>query len=93
MKTATGLIAWFLRINGVRAVTLPNKRIYALPGSETDADLFLHEAVHIEQIDRDGPVLWTIKVCWYLVRYGYKDSPYEVEARNNQHSPVPIHLS
>jgi hypothetical protein len=24
---------------------------------------------------------WTVRVFWYLLRYGYKNSPYEEEAR------------
>jgi hypothetical protein len=26
-------------------------------------------------------VMWTVKVFYYLLRYGYIHSPYEVEAR------------
>ena len=40
-----------------------------------------HEAVHVAQIERDGAVKWTIKILYYLVRYGYINSPYEIEAR------------
>jgi hypothetical protein len=37
--------------------------------------------VHCEQIERDGAIKWTVKIFWYLLRYGYINSPYEVEAR------------
>jgi hypothetical protein len=30
---------------------------------------------------RDGKVLYTIKYGYWLLRYGYKMNPYEVEAR------------
>ena len=43
--------------------------------------LAAHEAVHCEQIERDGAVKWTIKILYYLARYGYLKSPYEIEAR------------
>lgn len=85
MKTATGLIAWFLRINKVKGITMPWQSIYALPGYEQDTELLRHEMVHIEQIERDGAFVWTVKVFWYLLRYGYKSdrNPYESEARNH----------
>jgi hypothetical protein len=36
---------------------------------------------HLEQMRRDGKVLYTIKYTWWMLRYGYKMNPYEVEAR------------
>lgn len=43
--------------------------------------LFKHENTHIEQVKRDGKFKFLIKYIWYLLRYGYKNNPYEVEAR------------
>lgn len=40
-----------------------------------------HEWVHIDQVRRDGILLMPLKYLYYLIRYGYKDNPYEVEAR------------
>ena len=77
MTTAPYIIAWFLRLNHVRAITMPWKTIYCLPGNEGDAALYWHEQTHIKQIERDGAVWWVCKICWYLLRYGYKKSPYE----------------
>jgi len=82
MKTATGLILWFLQFSGALALTAPWKVIYCRPGEEGNIPLFTHECVHIQQIERDGAILFTLKVLWYLLRYGYANSPYEVEARN-----------
>jgi hypothetical protein len=81
VKTATGLILWFLLKSGALAVTMPWKTIYCRPGCEGYLDLLAHEQVHVKQIERDGPWLWAIKIFWYLLRYGYKNSPYEIEAR------------
>ena len=81
MKTATGLILLFLKLSGAWALTMPWKIVYCLPEQQNNAALWAHEKVHLEQIKRDGAVLWTLKVFWYLLRYGYKDSPYEIEAR------------
>ena len=81
MHPAAGVIALFLRLTGAWAVTMPWKTVYCLPQYQNNADLWAHEMVHIKQIERDGAVLWTLKVFWYLLRYGYKNSPYEIEAR------------
>lgn len=83
MKPATGLILLFLRISGAWAVTMPWKVIYARPEHVDDPKLLTHEKVHIQQIERDGVVTWAFKVLWYLVRYGYRNSPYEIEARRD----------
>ena len=81
MKTASGLILWFLKSNKVLAVTAPWSIVYCTPGSENDVTLLAHETVHLKQIEQEGPIVWTIKVFWYLLRYGYYNSPYEVEAK------------
>lgn len=82
MKTATGLILWFLKRSGALAITMPWKVIYCRPGSEDNTKLLRHEEEHIRQIERDGAIKWTVLVLWYLLRYGYKNSPYEIDARN-----------
>jgi hypothetical protein len=47
----------------------------------SNAGLIRHEQAHVMQIERDGAWRWTVRVFWYLLRYGYKNSPYEIEAR------------
>ena len=39
-----------------------------------------HEMVHIEQIEREGPWLFSIKYLYWLARHGYRNNPYEREA-------------
>jgi len=81
MKTAPLLILWFLKLANALAITMPWKTVYCRPGEEANYLLQAHEAVHVTQIERDGAFLWTIKIFYYLIRYGYINSPYEVEAR------------
>ena len=81
MKTAPLPILWFLKLAGALAVTMPWRTVYCRPGEEGNQPLAAHEAVHVAQIERDGAVMWTIKIFYYLLRYGYLDSPYEIEAR------------
>jgi hypothetical protein len=52
-----------------------------MPNNITNAGLIRHEQVHVMQIERDGAWTWTFKIFWYLLRYGYEKSPYEIEAR------------
>ena len=40
-----------------------------------------HELKHIEQIDREGYIKFSIKYLWYSFKYGYRENKYEVEAR------------
>ena len=40
-----------------------------------------HEACHIEQVKRDGRLKFIAKYLFYNIKYGYKNNPYEVEAR------------
>ena len=81
MKPAPFLVLWFLKLAGALAVTMPWKTVYCRPGQEANTGLAAHEAVHVSQIEQDGAFKWTVKVFYYLLRYGYVNSPYEVEAR------------
>ena len=81
MKTAPLPILWFLKLAGALAVTMPWRTVYCRPGEEGNQPLAAHEAVHVAQIERDGAVMWTLKIFYYLLRYGYLNSPYEIEAR------------
>ena len=48
--------------------------------------IVIHEMVHVRQwMDGWGLGFW-IKYLYYLVRYGYKKNPYEVEAYAAQNS-------
>lgn len=40
-----------------------------------------HEKTHIEQMERDGKLLYLIKYNWYWLIMGYEKNPYEIEAR------------
>ena len=81
MKPAPLLVLWFLKASNSLAITMPWKTVYCRPGQEDNYALAAHEAVHVAQIERDGAFRWTVKIFYYLIRYGYLKSPYEVEAR------------
>lgn len=81
MKPAPFPVLLFLKASNSLAVTMPWKTVYCRPGQENNCLLAAHEAVHVAQIERDGAIRWTVKIFYYLLRYGYINSPYEVEAR------------
>lgn len=56
--------------------------VYIMPGSENDQALLRHEQKHLDQIKKDGKILFTIKYVWWTIKYGYWNNPYEIEARN-----------
>ena len=81
IRTATGLIAVYMRACKFDGWTSFWSVIYVLPGFERDQRLLRHERCHLAQIERDGRLLFAIKYSWWTLRYGYYMNPYEIEAR------------
>ena len=91
IRTATGLIAWHMKLCGTAGWASFWRTIYVLPGHENNRNggrdlhsyqsLLRHERCHLEQIDRDGRLLFLIRYLYWLARHGYWNNPYEVEAR------------
>jgi len=77
---ARGWKRWVLLRLGAAALTMPWRRVYVLGEWASHDGLIAHERVHLDQIERDGPVKFTILYLWWLVRYGYERNPYEEEA-------------
>jgi len=71
-----------LRWLGFAGITLPHGKIYLLPEHMHNPMLRAHEQMHAIQCQRDGYLRFWFLICWYVIRYGYWNSPYEVEARN-----------
>ena len=81
IKTATGPIAWYMRACKFDGWASFWRTVYVMPGHEHDQRLLRHERKHLEQIERDGRLLFAIKYSWWMLRHGYYMNPYEVEAR------------
>ena len=81
IKTARGLIYVYMKACGFKGWASFWRTIYVMPGNEHNERLLRHERCHLEQIERDGRVLFSIKYLWWLCRYGYYMNPYEIEAR------------
>ncbi len=74
-----------LRLLRASAITMPWRRIYIIGRRIDDQTLRRHEMVHIEQIERDGVLVFCAKYVWWSIRYGYWRNPYEVEAYDREH--------
>ena len=81
VKTATGLIRAYMRLCGFRGWASFWNTVYVMPGWESYQPLLRHEAKHLEQIRRDGRIVFSAKYLYRLIRRGYWNHPYEVEAR------------
>lgn len=61
------------------AVTL-GRTIVVHPGIEITGRLLRHELAHVRQW-RARPFLFPLLYAWNHLRYGYRNNPYEIEAR------------
>lgn len=85
IRPAGGLLAWILRRQDFRAITLP-WAIYVLPLAMGDARLIAHERVHEDQMRRDGVLRFCAQYIWWSLRHGHWMNPYEIEARERSGS-------
>ena len=46
-------------------------------------DLIVHEMVHVQQF-YDRPFTFWLRYFWYSLTEGYRENPYEIEAREAQ---------
>jgi hypothetical protein len=82
VKTAKGLIKWFLYKKHFCAITIPYCGIYIVDGFQESPYLLRHERKHEEQINRLGAVRFLLTYWYYCFKYGYLDNPLEIEARS-----------
>jgi hypothetical protein len=88
IRTASGLILWYMKACGFQGWTSFWNVVYMAPGHELNQALIRHESKHLEQMQRDGKLLYLIKYSFWTLRYGYKMNPYEVEAREAEREPL-----
>ena len=63
------------------AVTFGQTAYYSVPEEGVNVLWRAHEDAHKVQYAREGFIKYIIKYVWYMARYGYKNNPFEVEAR------------
>jgi hypothetical protein len=81
VKPASFIILWLMNLVGWKGWTSIWHTIYIHPDYLNNIELIRHEQVHAKQIQRDGYLWQPIKYTYYLIRYGYNNNPYEIEAR------------
>lgn len=69
------------------ALTMPWHKVYIHPDHWGHLDIRLHEAVHLEQIRRHGPIMFSLRYLCDLAIVGYWESEYEQEARAAHETP------
>ena len=78
-----GFWAAFLAYFGFDGFTFWNGTIILRSGlvEARAAQVEKHERQHVEQMRKDGRFVFTLKYLFFQLKYGYKNNPYEVEAR------------
>ena len=87
VKTAKGIIKWYMNLCGFKGWTSFWKTIYVLPGYENNEQLLKHEKCHLKQIEDDGIIIFSLVYIYWTLQYGYYNNPYEVEARQAETKP------
>jgi hypothetical protein len=72
---------WFLRKSWINGITIYPFIFFKQKQEEISDRLFRHEMEHIYQVQREGWFKFYIKYLYYQWRVGYKQIPYEIEAR------------
>ena len=80
-------VDWMKRVK-VRGIVIGSLIMFSEPASKVPTWLFRHELEHVYQQIREGTVRFYLKHFWYSLRYGYRNNPFEVEARERQHDPL-----
>lgn len=57
--------------------------------SSNDQSLRRHEKTHIRQMERDGIFKYMVMYNYYWIVKGYKNNPYEMEARKAERDIIP----
>lgn len=86
IKPATGLISFYMRLCNFQGWASYWDTVYIAQGFMQDQGLIRHESKHLEQMARDGRLVFTAKYIWWNCTRGYGNNPYENEARAAQNS-------
>lgn len=81
-RPAPHVIRWFLRTFGYGGIALPPLGVFILAERINEAPLVRHEQAHWAQYQRMGVVKFYAAYLWGLARYGYRNHPMEIEARD-----------
>ena len=74
------------RMRGPAAAVTLGRTIIVHPDVALTQRLLRHELAHVRQWQR-WPVTFPIRYIWKHLQHGYRDNPYEVEARDAETGP------
>lgn len=74
-------VQWYMKKNNFRGWTSYWGTIYYRDEECMNSTTKLHELKHIEQMRRDGRLVFTIRYIYQWITKGYYKVDYEVEAR------------
>lgn len=86
-KPARGLIRKVLDRGGLAAIVLPTRMVHICEEYLHDNSIRRHECAHLAQWDRDGTVKFWVQIVGDFLFRGYRNSRYEIEARQAEHDP------
>lgn len=75
------LVRWYMNFFKYDGLATVWNTIYFRNISVKSTRLLAHENKHIEQMMRDGKLIYLVKYHYYWVKHGYVNNPYEIEAR------------
>jgi hypothetical protein len=62
--------------------------LFAVSKAKVSDRLFRHELQHVYQVWRMGWFGFYLGYLWQGIRHGYKNHPFELEAKKHQHDPL-----
>lgn len=74
------------RMNGPAAAVTLGRTIIVHPSAHLTERLLRHELAHVRQWRR-RPFAFPLQYLWNHIRYGYRENPYEIEAREAETAP------
>ena len=77
---------WIMR--GFRGKVLYPFVLFSMGKEDVPLWLFRHEMEHVYQVQRMGWIWFHVKYLYLLVRYGYENHPFELEANERQNDPL-----
>ena len=72
---------WWLQHLWIGGITFGHHVFFKRKQGEVPRHLLVHEVVHVEQIEKLGRIRFYLTYLWELLRHGYRNNKFEVEAR------------
>lgn len=77
---------WFMGTGSAAAAVTVGRVIVVHPSTRLTPRLLRHELAHVRQW-RHNPLVFPLSYAWHHFRHGYRENPYEIEARAAEPGP------